>query len=152
MGPDGMHPRVLKELTDVIARQLSSSKGHSNWGKFMLNGKSHITPIFKDKKEYTGNYRPVSLTSVSRKVMEQSFLEAICKYMKDKKATESSQQGFTKGKSCLTKLIAFYDEVTGTVDKGRQRMLYTLTEERPLTQSPIISLSPNCSDMSWISE
>jgi len=29
------------------------------------------------------------------------------------------EQGFTKGKSCLTNLIGFYDDMTGWVDEGR---------------------------------
>lgn len=73
----------------VQGSSLLSSKGHSNRGKFMMTGKSHIAPIFEDKKEDTGNYRPVSLTLVPRKVMEQIPLEAICKYMKEKRVIGS---------------------------------------------------------------
>jgi len=39
-------------------------------------------------------------------------LEVIIKQLEEKKFIRSSQHGFTKGKSCLTKLIAFYDGMT----------------------------------------
>ncbi|PKU38678.1 rna-directed dna polymerase from mobile element jockey- hypothetical protein [Limosa lapponica baueri] len=35
------------------------------------------------------------------------------------KVVVSGQHGFTKGKSCLTNLIDFYDEMTGWIDEGR---------------------------------
>lgn len=39
--------------------------------------------------------------------------------MNDKKVTRNSQHGVTKGRSCLTNLIAFYKVVTSLVDEGR---------------------------------
>ncbi|CAM5084405.1 unnamed protein product [Natator depressus] len=122
MGPDALHPRVLKELADVIAEPLAiifenswpSGEVPEDWKK------ANVVPIFKKgKKEDAGNYRPVSLPSVPRKIMEHVLKESILKHLEERKVIRNSQHGFTKGKSCLTNLIAFYDEITGSVDEGK---------------------------------
>lgn len=65
-----------------------------------------------------GNYRLVSLLSIPGKV-EQFTLGAISKHVEDKRLSRSSQYKFTKGKSCLTNLIAFYGSITRWIDEGR---------------------------------
>ncbi|CAM4526279.1 unnamed protein product [Caretta caretta] len=51
--------------------------------------------------------------------MEQVLKESILKHLEERKVIRYSQNRFTKGKSCLTNLIAFYDEITGSVDMGK---------------------------------
>ncbi|PKU44861.1 rna-directed dna polymerase from mobile element jockey-like [Limosa lapponica baueri] len=116
MGPDRIHPRVLRELAEVIAGPLSIIfEGSWRTGEMPEDWrKANVIPVFKKgKKEDLGNYRLVSLTSIPGKVMEQLILDAISEHMEEKRAIRSSQHGFTKGKSCQTNLIAFCDGMTG---------------------------------------
>ncbi|GAB0181145.1 mitochondrial enolase superfamily member 1 [Grus japonensis] len=114
--------RVLRELADVIAVPLSiiierswrTGEVPKDWRKAV------ITPVFRrGKEEDPGNYRPVSLTSIPGKMMEQLLLGVTSKHVEEKKVIGSGQHEFTKGKSCLTNLTAFYDGMTSWVDEGR---------------------------------
>lgn len=80
-GPDGFHPRILKELKSSIAYPLSILYSQSvQSGSIPMAWKeARISAIFKkgDKKN-AGNYRPVSLTSVVCKVLEGIIRDHIC--------------------------------------------------------------------------
>jgi len=100
MGLDGIHPRVLKELADVLVKSLSIIC-QQPWltGEVLDDWRiATVTPIYKKGwKEERGNYRPVSLTSVPGKVMEQIILSAYVQHTQDNQVTRPIQHRFMKG-------------------------------------------------------
>ena len=62
--------------------------------------------------------RSVSLTSQVSKVMEILIRDAIIDHLYSKKLIRDTQHGFTQGRSCLTNLLKFLEEVTTYVDEG----------------------------------
>lgn len=102
--------------------------------------KANVNPVFnKSKEEDPGNYSLISLILIPGKVMEQILLEAISKNTKGKKVIESGQHGFMEGRTCLTNLTTFHDEMTCLIEEGRA-MAAMLTFVRLLTLSSITSL------------
>ncbi|RMC21511.1 hypothetical protein DUI87_02377 [Hirundo rustica rustica] len=122
MGPDGIHPRVMRELADELAKPLCIIY-HQSWltGELPDDWKlANVTPIHKKGgREDPGSYRPVSQTSVPGKIMEQFILSLITQNLQDGQGLRPSQHGFRRGRSCLTHLISFYDQVTCLVDAGK---------------------------------
>ncbi|GAB0207632.1 hypothetical protein GRJ2_003228900 [Grus japonensis] len=73
MGPDSIHPRVLKELAHVTAGPLLNLYQRS-WESEEVSADLKLDNIIliykKGVREDPGNYGPVSLTSVPGKIME----------------------------------------------------------------------------------
>ena len=72
-GPDGISPRVLRELADVLAKPLTTLFQSSlDKGKVPMDWKmASVCPVYKKGEKYLAeSYRPVSLTCVTSKIME----------------------------------------------------------------------------------
>ena len=69
-------------------------------------------------KEDLRNCRPISLTSVSRKVTEHMIFSVITACV-GQPWDYTCQNGFMKGRSCLTNMISFYNQETCLVDEGK---------------------------------
>ena len=107
-GPDGLHPRVLRELSEEIADPLEIIFNKSmGTGKLPNRWKlAEVRPIFKkgDKTE-PGNYRPVSLTSIVCKVYEGFIRDKLFEHLTTNGLLSEEQYGFCGGRSCTTQLL-----------------------------------------------
>ena len=121
-GPDGIHPKILKEISAEISTPLSllykkslqDSKVPQAWKE------GNIIPIFKkDNRSECGNYRPVQLTSVISKDMETFIRDAVMKHMVSNNLISKRQHGFVIGKSCITQLLFCLDDWTKSLDEGK---------------------------------
>ena len=84
-GPDELHPRMLKELAVELAPPMTKLFNQSLFlgevpGEWEMG---NVSPIFKKgRRKVAANYRPVSLTSISCKIMEAAVRETILTHLK----------------------------------------------------------------------
>lgn len=104
-------------MADAVAKPLLYIKSCGDQEKLLMTGKkSNIAPIFqKGRKDDHGNYWPFIFIAVLGKMTEQILLEAMVSHMDEKEVIWENQYSFTKGRSCLTNLVTFYDGATVSV-------------------------------------
>ena len=118
-GLDQIHPRVLKELAEVLAHPLTLIfKKSVERGQLPRNWlDAVITPIFKkDNKTHPENYRPVSLTSLVCKILERIITIQLLKHVKENELQCLQQHGFVKNKSVTTNLLEALNIWTEALD------------------------------------
>lgn len=121
IGPDGIPPLFLKKFASQLCTPLQTIFTHSfDEGRLPDDWKSaNIIPIFKGKGKTCdpSNYRPISLTSVTGKVMEKVLKNAISKFLARHGILSRSQHGFMRGKSTQTQLLECLNDWTASIDR-----------------------------------
>ena len=65
-----------------------------------------------------GNYRPVSLTCILCKIMESILKDGIVEHLERHNLLRDSQHGFMAGKSTLSNLLEYLEDLTRLIDQG----------------------------------
>ena len=123
LGPDELHPRVLKELATELGPvfahpfQQSIDKGEipKEWSL------ANICPLFKKgDRSLACNYRPVSLTCVPCKLLEHIVCSNIMAHLDEHRLLSEKQHAFRKWHSCETQLITVIDDWAKILDNQGQ--------------------------------
>lgn len=122
-GPDKFYPWILKNPAHQCAALLQRIFQHSYYSSCPPEDwkRAAVTPIYKKgDKSLPKNYRPISLTCISCKIMEHIVLSSISKYFCNNDIITSYQHGFRKGFSTLTPVINVLDNNYwfSSLDKG----------------------------------
>ena len=121
-GPDQLPARVLKEIANEISEPLTKLfKLTLEQGELPKEWKNaEVIAIFKKgTKTDPGNYRPVSLTCITCKVMESIIRDNIDFYFKENKLISDCQHGFRRKRSCVTQLLCVMEQFTKLMDTGK---------------------------------
>ena len=148
LGPDELHPRVLKELATELGpifahlfqQSIDSGEIPKEW--ILAN----ISPLFKkDDRSFACNYRPVSLTCVPCKLLEHIVCSNIMTHLDEHKLLSDKQHAFRKWHSCETQLSTVINDWAKILDNKGQEDTLILDFEKTLTTPPHMnSLRVNC--------
>ena len=123
LGPDELHPRVLKELASELGpmfahlfqQSVDTGEIPKEWSL------ANICPLYKKgDRSLACNYLPVSLTCVSCKLLEHIVCSNIMAHLDEHKLLSDRQHAFRKKHSCETQLITVIDDWAKILDKGGQ--------------------------------
>ena len=122
MGPDGIHPLVLKNCAKHLARPLSTIFKRSLGEGLVPKAwkRSVVIPIFKKGHRFVPlNYRPVSLTPICSKTLEHMIADHLMDYLSEHNLLTHHQFGFRRGRSTVEQLLLVYEEIFRVVDSGK---------------------------------
>ena len=160
LGPDELHPRVLKELATELGpkfahlfqQSIDSGEIQKEWSL------ADICPFFKkNDRSLACNYRPVSLTCVHCKLLEHIVCSNIMAYLDKYKLLSDRQHAFRKGHSCETQLTTVINDWTIILDSRGQADTFILdfdkafdTPPHELLKSKLFSYGISFKTLKWL--
>ncbi|KAI8477892.1 hypothetical protein Bbelb_443780, partial [Branchiostoma belcheri] len=113
-GPDGLSPRLLRELAVELSPALTLLFQSSI-------ETATVTPVYKKGERYRPeNYRPISLTSIPCKIMEHIVTSTIMTFTEENDIICPGQHGFRRRHSCETQLLGLAEDISNDLEQGKQ--------------------------------
>ena len=113
-GPDAIPAVLLKNCASSVALPLRLLWQRSfDLGLVpQIYKESLVCPLYKKGDRAKAiNYRPVSLTSHIIKVFERVLRKIMARFIEKNGLISENQHGFRSGRSCLTQILAHYDDI-----------------------------------------
>ena len=160
MGPDAIHPHILKELSFELSPVITHFFQQSIDNGIIPNDwkDANICPLFKKNDRTTpSNYRPVSLTCILCKLLEHIISSSLMTHFENNNIINVKQHAFRKDHSCETQLVNVIDDWAAALDKTKQTDVFILDFEKAfdtvpheLLKSKLHGFGVNKSVMNWI--
>ena len=138
-GPDGLHPRILKELSRELAEPLANLFQQSlDQGYLPSDWKSaNICPLYKKgDRGVPSNYRPVSITSIPCKLLEHIVASELMGHVELYNLLSPAQHAFRKRHSCETQLLLTANDWAKAIDEGKQTDMFIMDFEKAFDTPP----------------
>ena len=119
-GPDYLSCKILKLFAPIIASCLTEIFQYSLESRTIPSiwKVARVIPIYKKgSKEMPTNYRPVSLTCVTCKLLEHIVSSKIYEHLSLYNVLHDSQHGFRRGRSCDSQLVHTINDLAFNLDK-----------------------------------
>lgn len=122
-GPDGIPNAFLKRYAEPVSKYLrllftksiQDSQIPSEWKL------AKIIPVHKSGDKSTpSNYRPISLTCTSCKLLEHIILKFITKFVEENNLLHPNQHGFRRGLSTVTQLAETIHDLAEAINQHSQ--------------------------------
>ncbi|XP_053389728.1 uncharacterized protein LOC128552706 [Mercenaria mercenaria] len=120
-GPDEISSFILKTAANELAPALAKLFQHSiNSGEADWREASEVPLFKKGDRHQAAKYRPVSLTSITCKLLEHIVNSSVMTHFDKQDVLCDNQHGFRKRRSCESQFLTTIQEIASTAAKGKQ--------------------------------